>query len=175
MNQMIILEGPDGGGKSTLATWLSQRWGWPIVHTGGPLTSREDFISRVADLNLLDPPFSMIVDRTPFISDRVYSIVNPNPPVTTEEDFQKMMIRVRPIIIYCRLADPARMLSLVSKAAKSHKPAEYLDRVQAKHSLIVQNYDRIMAPIHHLTFDWERDDRGTLVGKILEELERCAG
>jgi hypothetical protein len=36
MHKIIILEGPDGGGKSTLAAWLHKIHGYDIVKTGPP-------------------------------------------------------------------------------------------------------------------------------------------
>ena len=34
--KVIILEGPDGGGKTTLATWLKREHGFSYVHAGPP-------------------------------------------------------------------------------------------------------------------------------------------
>ena len=36
MKKVIILEGPDGGGKTTLANWLHNTHGYNIVKTGPP-------------------------------------------------------------------------------------------------------------------------------------------
>jgi thymidylate kinase len=36
MKKVIILEGPDGGGKTTLASWLHNTHGYVIVKTGPP-------------------------------------------------------------------------------------------------------------------------------------------
>ena len=38
---IIILEGPDGGGKSTLAGQLSASTGWPVVHRSAPKSEDE--------------------------------------------------------------------------------------------------------------------------------------
>jgi hypothetical protein len=36
MNKVIILEGPDGGGKTTLANWMAERHGAIVLHEGPP-------------------------------------------------------------------------------------------------------------------------------------------
>lgn len=36
MNKIVILEGPDGGGKTTLARYLEQHHGFKYIHTGPP-------------------------------------------------------------------------------------------------------------------------------------------
>jgi len=44
----IILEGTCGSGKSTLAKKLSERYGMPIIHSGGPMQTGLDLLSRLA-------------------------------------------------------------------------------------------------------------------------------
>jgi hypothetical protein len=171
---MIILEGPDGAGKSTLAQHIHKVSGWPIVHTGGPLIDRADFLDRVERLHLLKPQQAMIVDRTPFISDRVYAVLPPGrPEIASEKDFNDMFRRVRPIIVYCRLANTELMLKNICKTKKEHKTLEYLTRVQKNHPLLVERYDEIMSTIPHLKYDWQELTPPALVSQIAEKIATC--
>lgn len=64
---MIILEGPDNSGKSTLAEKLSKDFGLPVWHAGGPGYST----SRLRD-EMVQITKRQICDRVNFISGPVY-------------------------------------------------------------------------------------------------------
>lgn len=76
---MIIIEGPDGSGKTTLAKRLSEEMGWPIGQkvVGSdtkPLTNLQEWV----DGNLNRGYHPGIYDRHRLISEPVYSAVLPN-------------------------------------------------------------------------------------------------
>lgn len=72
----IILEGPDGGGKTTLADALCKKTGFPVVH-----------LTYIKDANLMENQFytamrmnNVIIDRY-VVSNMAYSHVFGNTPV----------------------------------------------------------------------------------------------
>lgn len=172
----IIIEGPDGAGKSTLAKELQSVFGFPIVHTGGPLNSRAEFESRVEDLKLLAPEFSSIFDRTPFISDQVYALLSDRLPFVTMEDLKFMIDKVDPIIIYCRLSSSYKMRQHIDRSVKTHKSPEYMKKVIANHPFITDQYDLLMDKIGEdvLWHDWGMETLPDLVAQISRRRKMCA-
>ena len=66
---MIIIEGPDGAGKSTLAKKLSKKLDKKVLHTGGPSSTLEELIGRV---KIIEANPDCIVDRFPYLSEIIY-------------------------------------------------------------------------------------------------------
>ena len=70
---IIVLEGPDGAGKSTLGRTLSAFLGVPLLHTGGPPETAEAFRDKMRSLeSFIEVYKSLIIDRLPPISEHVY-------------------------------------------------------------------------------------------------------
>jgi len=46
---MIILEGPDNSGKTTLANKISARYNHPVYHAGGPPANKDEAYKRLSD------------------------------------------------------------------------------------------------------------------------------
>ena len=65
---VIVLEGCDGTGKSTLATLLSTRYGYTIIRSGR-LPDGADLAKRYGEA--LDQPGNLVLDRS-FITELVY-------------------------------------------------------------------------------------------------------
>lgn len=109
-NQSIIVEGPDGGGKSTLIRWLSSILDVPVharaaTSTGGPIANLAHWVE--ADLT---SPFGLgqlwLYDRHPIISELVYGPITRNhlPAGFRAEAWRKAMIANvarRSIVVWC--------------------------------------------------------------------------
>jgi hypothetical protein len=172
----IIVEGPDGAGKSTLVKdlglWLKRE----TFHTGGATGTLEELDAKFAEiawLTMISP--GVILDRCPYISDHIYKEALGIPLLRDKANLRVRLAVLNPIIIYCCLQDKARMLMNISSEHKPHKSPEYLEGVKNLHPRIVENYETEMATLQALNFtvfrfDWTRDYFNQLVGDIV-----CAG
>lgn len=172
----IVLEGPDGGGKTTLGRYLEG--GLPeykYLHTGGAVKSREDLHARMAlvETNILEawegvrPP--IIFDRIPQISQLVYQTAVPNPafrplPLLDPEFGPRQLLSPQEsrqslyratvskgyyplVVIFCCPSDPELAWSNVDRETKPHKPSEYLRKVEDAHGLITRLYSLILPAV----------------------------
>lgn len=162
MRKVIVVEGPDGAGKSHLVAKLQAFLGFETVHTGGPKTP-EQLRKEVGIFESMatTPGREVIFDRVPQISEQVYAPVagrlSPLPgPVLLDS-----LVRMRPVVIYCRLQNEKVMRQAVSLAAKPHKPKEHLDLVLERHPEVVRRYDELMENVSKvvpvLKYDWRVD------------------
>jgi thymidylate kinase len=71
---IIIVDGPDGAGKTTLAEYLSVKFGYPIRHRGKPVTQAEKDAMMAEYLNDIKSGANMVWDRG-FYSEMVYGPV----------------------------------------------------------------------------------------------------
>ncbi len=170
----IIIEGPDGAGKSTLIRSLENLTGRRGYHTGGACATRQELDARcnLVTGTLADDPTAMF-DRCPYISDRVYKKALGRPLLWGDSILQVRLWELNPVIIYCRLADERAMLNGVVTEAKAHKSPEYLAKVMANHSAIVREYDAEMEDLQASGFLILRYDWTTLTPDYIAEVVEC--
>jgi hypothetical protein len=159
-NKIIVVEGPDGAGKSTLCKNLQEHFKWPIIHGGGPLTSRNDFLDRNRTKGWNDLE-SKICDRVSYISERVYA---KNPLVSSLET-NLWVGRVKPVIIFCCLDTSEEMLEKMTLSFKAHKSAD-MEMIKKEHPEIVRKYKVVMSTLRHAYFNWNRHDIRNLITQI---------
>lgn len=106
---MIVVEGPDGGGKTTLIKDLSEYWGVPVAPrvVSKDAEAMVDLKQWVAD-NLKKGWHSTIYDRHRLVSETIYGpILRPSKPEPGFDDTAwltmslKRFYQIQPIIIYC--------------------------------------------------------------------------
>jgi hypothetical protein len=171
LNRSIILEGPDGSGKSVLRTILTEKWGLPDSgHDGGPPKSAEDVWERYAWFAVQSPT---VRDRCPAISDYVYAEVMQRDPKVPLNVSNAWLAVLSPAIIYCRPPEEAILMSAV--IVKPHKPAADVEAVKAQRPKIIQAYDRMIPwiasycglPVFY--HDWTTDESAEGLRKRLIE------
>lgn len=155
----IIIEGPDGSGKSYTACSIERAVPLSIYPTQGPPKSAGEIVRRVIKFFGQD---NLIFDRCPLISEMVYG-----PVIRGNHIFDKSwLIRFDPqkdIIVYCR---PSTDTIIETKLVqKDHKPQDHVEEVIKKHHRIIERYDVIMSYIDGV-IEFNRDNQ------TLEEL--CA-
>lgn len=151
MRKVIVVEGPDGAGKSTLCKELSKELGWPVHHTGGPIYTKEDFWARVYSLNFEN----VILDRHPGVSQVCYGFLGWD-GITQADGREALRFADPAVVIYCRRKSVDDMLNSIVTSTKAHKPAEYLERVQRTYPRIVEKYDSAFSWIPHVPYDYEQ-------------------
>lgn len=97
---MIVLEGPDGGGKSTLLERLKPVFReYEFLHSGGPVRSSTDLDARMAQSHP-----RQVRDRHYCISEPIYGPLFGRPNMITEPVMQHFL-RQRPFVIFCFALD----------------------------------------------------------------------
>lgn len=100
---IIIIEGPDGSGKTTLAELLSKQTGYPVVHRTQPKTEEEKAKMMDSYIELIKSGKNAILDRA-WYSEMVYGPVMRDTSVIgypAMYDLEKMLAKRGCIIIYC--------------------------------------------------------------------------
>jgi hypothetical protein len=147
---LIICEGPDQGGKTTLAAKLADRLRLPLSHSGGPCRSQLDALNRIR--KIMDDQTPRVMDRIPCISERIYGPVLRQIDYFHDSDFLRQIkcLTYAPVI-YCR---PPLKYLLDIKARGEHDTPEHIEPLK-KHALeCVTRYDELMAGIDHIHYDF---------------------
>ena len=95
---MVIIEGIDNSGKSTLVTFLAERIPVQVQRGEGPERKGENINDRIR--RYLNYKGSFIFDRHPVISQPIYSCINANATEVSDKNTQTFYNR-RPLLIYC--------------------------------------------------------------------------
>lgn len=171
MQRTIIVEGPDGAGKSTLVEFLSRGLGRPVRHTGGP---RNSLAEAEEALRLVEDRPGGLFDRCPHISNPIYCEVEGRELHLTRADYRRRLIELEPLVIYCALTNSVKMLKGMARYKKAHKSDEHLAMVESNHYKIVDLYRRDMEsyegkfPIIHYAYD---QDDPHLVLNLIREIQ----
>jgi thymidylate kinase len=157
---LIIAEGPDGSGKSTLIKKLANTFNFPVYHSGGPKTTERMYEVLKELKSMAYEEQIYLVDRVPFISELVYSAAFNRKPVI-EIDELSTYFELPMKIIYCKI-DQQTALTNMSREFKAHKPADHLKMVEANHANIANEYMLLMdvledIGLHIFDYDWTID------------------
>jgi len=150
---LIVVEGPDGAGKSTLIMKLVKDFGFPVYRSGGPKDAEnmKRVVKEMATL-ALDPTTVYLCDRAPWISELVYSQALDREPVMPM-DFFSPCFSLPQRIIYCNLNDSISMLNNMSRDFKAHKPAEHTAQVVKNYQQVCDVYDEIINEMENACMD----------------------
>ena len=103
---MLIIEGPDNSGKSSLAKKLSLEFNLKIIKSSGPPTGENDLVRRIkSSLEYTKLGINFIYDRYSLISEYVYGPTLRKINLLDNEEGHKLwkeFIETKPLIIYCR-------------------------------------------------------------------------
>lgn len=135
--RVIILEGPDGAGKTTLAKEMQEQEGFHYFRCGVPEPGARllEFYSGMI-LNALSTNSNVVIDRC-FVGETIYGPVMRNKSLLEPEDFQIL-------IQLCRKFDVLHVFCMPSYEVilsnwTSRRSAEYVDGERKLHA-IYQGY-----------------------------------
>lgn len=162
---IILIEGPDGAGKSTLAKALADHFKAPLHHSGRPLTGQmlRDNMQHIIELSSHHD--ILIVDRAPWVSEFIYSKAMKRYQMLSNEELISYH-QVPQVVVYCT-ADEYNIT-----VGKEHKPQEYMDRLYESHERIVNEYDLFFKS--SLSFPFLRYNyNSTPLKALIRKIEQC--
>lgn len=142
---IIIIEGPDGSGKTTLAEKLSRQTGYPIIHRTQPKTDEEKKLMMDEYLQAILSGKNMIFDRC-WYSEMAYGPVMRDSSVISYPEMYELeehLTRRGAIIIYA--TGPRAALW-----QRCQKRGEDYITSRDDFNAICENFDKIMRVPHHI-------------------------
>ena len=178
---MIIIEGPDNSGKSTLVEWIKENFYVTEVNRRhGPPVDAQDILERtelVLDTEIHSHPRrNFITDRFSLIGESVYGPILRGKDLWKEipqdkERVEKTLRILNPFVIYCR-PDLDTILDLSHHRVKSYDTQEHLSNLAKNQGLIVKAYDNYFEnnPFPHFyKYNYKRGE------EALNELKNLLG
>jgi energy-coupling factor transporter ATP-binding protein EcfA2 len=138
----VILEGPDGGGKSTLAAHLAGALDMRVQGGSGPPKSTQEIVDRAnAYLKMTD----VVFDRHPCVSQPIYGAMRGDPPAITHE-LLKAFYDSPQLIIYCRSESSHRHV------VKPGENPEHVEKLTTNYQKLISHYDAWALTRAHLVY-----------------------
>lgn len=166
---MIIVEGPDNSGKTTLARKLAQLLELLYMNNRRLPKQVKDVSKYLERCLLMDQHFPVILDRLSLISEPIYGPICRQVnllDLPTQDQLLRHLHPHKPLIIYCR---PPRDEILADNGR------EQMDGVVAYGPKLLEVYDqtmdRLQVSFKVFRYDWTQDDIGELARKINNQLE----
>ena len=166
----VILEGPDGTGKSSLGRHLQRTFGLEYHYGGGPPDTMEGVV-RCMETNLARIAYPSIQDRVTIISEPIYrSVLDPKVHARYSIPFhnwQRVMLeQYDPIIVYCCAENGGERAT-----RESYETDEFTRLLHARLPLIVEKYDSLMKELEWMRARLIRYDfRRTTLEEISERI-----
>lgn len=164
---MIIIEGMDNTGKSTLLSKLCEEYGLEGIHSPG-IKDYDTVFSWVAESFNKDRGIPVIYDRFPLISEAVYGPTLRGRNIFTESPLgiqlqKKFRCEVRPLIIFC---NPA------TEVIQKWDGREQMDGVVENHQRLTAAYIKLMEDIrlHYSVVPYDYTI-SLDYGKVLEKID----
>lgn len=128
---MIVIEGPDNAGKSTLAKYISERLNLPVRHSGGPSKYPGEIYKRIDQFH--NDQSQCIYDRHPCVSQNLYLKSLKLAGEAVDDYRLQRFYATQPLIIYCR----------GRRTMKGHQPSEHgagIGHTSAHYEAMVAKY-----------------------------------
>jgi len=153
----IILEGPNGGGKSTLSKMLAKDLGLPTYHSG--LNPGDTDAAIKACQQQLERIMGVyIIDRVTPISRPIYDHdVIPKYETETFDVILNLMMRYA-VVIHCN--------GKGIFTDKDYYPKGHFDKVDKDKEKIQKLYLKMFKTIPHIRYNWKDDSYEKLLEKI---------
>ena len=164
--KIIIVEGMDGSGKTTLVNYLAYRLKVQVEKSPGPVGIEEYWAWIDSTIRRERAGEKWIYDRHAFFSDQVYSILRKErnhqvrSPVAVSQ--MRALINCNPTVIYCRPFEEAILDGLLDKDHMEGVPENWVD--------LLRRYDELMTEMKQyfnvVYYNWEVTPIDFLVEKV---------
>jgi len=163
----IIVEGPDGSGKSTLISHLMRQWPSLILIRGeGPEKYKGEMELRATRwINMLDFPQDIVFDRFPHISNQVYAKLRGGMLISDDLVLDFLLKAKKAYIIICR-GQPE--LTQVNKEVDTE---DHLRLITENHESICGSY-RHLEGIADYVYDYKALSINRHMGNIKQGVEK---
>lgn len=142
---MIVIEGPDNSGKSTLAKYIAERRGLTIQESEGPPKSDQEINDRVIRYARMT---GVIFVRHPVISNGIYGKLRPEGDPIFPGLRDEFYGEERNLFIYC---DPLKR-AFEGHVVKDHDTQEHLQLLERNASVILMEYRKWAIQHAHLLY-----------------------
>lgn len=161
---MIVIEGMDGAGKTSIASILGGWLGWPVVHAGGP-PKDELHVRRWMDTCLERTQQKVIQDRVTQVSEVVYgTIANRRHLAGIALSGLPAMMASGALFVCCRPPTATILENLRRHSAKAWDTPEHISMVNAQAMRLIDLYDTLFATLRTgnraIEFDYTSDPAG---------------
>lgn len=117
-----------------------------------------------------------VFDRTPHISNPIYAANGGRDGFIAKEDLEERLLKLNPVLIYCRTRSPDRMLtSCMESRGKPWKTPEQYEVVRKNYMKILEGYEKTFASLSLRTpvfrYDYEFMSVDELMSSIAVLLE----
>jgi thymidylate kinase len=140
---IIIIEGPDGSGKTTLANTIAHQTGYPVVHRSQPKNDEEKKQMMQSYIDTIKAGKNCIFDRC-WYSEMVYGPVMRDASVISYPEMyelERMLAKRGALIIYCT-DDYGVLWQRATKRGEDYVTS------YATHEAICEGFDRLMNVPH---------------------------
>lgn len=138
----VILEGPDGGGKSTLAGHLSKLWNLRLQEGSGPPKKEGEIEQRLAGYLKME---NTIFDRHPAVSEPIYTRIRQKQVSLEFKALTNAFYQQNNLFIYCRSTTNTRHV------VKPGEDPRHIEALNANYDTLVQLYDQwALRHAHHI-------------------------
>ncbi len=159
---MVILEGPDGAGKSTLATALVRLTGFKYTHFTAPAQGVSfDDTCRIQVGEVHASGESVLFDRF-HLSERVYGPIARGVDTMSDDFEQSMWGLVRPVVVLCL---PPWETAYTNWAQRNAERAEMIVK-RSQYEAVYLAYESIRTTLPVLQYDYTRDSVVDLYNRL---------
>jgi hypothetical protein len=157
---MVIIEGPDGAGKSTLVKWLGEQVDRSFVARWNvPPRSRKQLERNLRASKLLMKCGKKIIqDRSPWVTEPIYGALKQGPYRTrTWSRYRAQLKSSQPIIVYCRPPKEVIKEHATTGSSPLDTP-EYLNWIGDNIDTLIYLYDLFFESLQAFNYDWTKLD-----------------
>lgn len=162
----IIIEGPDNGGKTTLAnTLLAEQAGLIYHHPGGrPADAAAEAKCLHEQMTMVMRHDKLLMDRCTAISQQVYSPHAVRDP--ERKAHLKNLIDEGVLFVYCRPGTDW-LMSFEHFTWREGETEEFKQEIIAKQHVFIERYDELMRTVPHIHFDYRGDEASAIIKHIV--------